>query len=159
MSEKWFSNKVLDLQLHRAYRLRFTTGSRVRLRIFRLNILMSVRSWMISCHGTPQIKKTPQPIKATLFLLFLNQNHALFIDDEKLIEDHALAALTILIAESRAEEKETMISVVLNCMVHVWSVVCAAICDTPRPRVRYNWLSIDILITLSYASTVNRIKT
>ncbi len=58
-------------------------------------------------------------IAATLFLHFLNQNHALFIDGEKLIEDHALAALTILIAESRAEEKETMISVVLNCMVRV----------------------------------------
>ncbi len=56
-------------------------------------------------------------IAATLFLHFLNQNHVLFIDGEKLIEDHALAALTILIAESRAEEKETMISVILNCMV------------------------------------------
>ena len=57
-------------------------------------------------------------IAATLFLHFLNQNHALFIDGEKLIEDHALAALTILIAESRSEEKETMISVIMNCMVN-----------------------------------------
>ena len=56
-------------------------------------------------------------IAATLFLHFLNQNHALFIDGEKLIEDHALAALTILIAESRSEEKETMISVIMHCMV------------------------------------------
>ena len=31
MSEKWFSNKVLDLQLHRAYCLRCTTVSRARL--------------------------------------------------------------------------------------------------------------------------------
>ena len=57
-------------------------------------------------------------IAATLFLHFLNQNHALFIDGEKLIDDHALAALTILIAESRSEEKETMISVIMNCMVN-----------------------------------------
>ena len=56
-------------------------------------------------------------IAATLFLHFLNQNNALIINGEKLIEDHALAALTILIAESRAEEKETMISVIMNCLV------------------------------------------
>ncbi|MBQ9394976.1 MAG: Fic family protein [Proteobacteria bacterium] len=56
-------------------------------------------------------------IAATLFLYFLDQNHALFDDnDEKLIDDHALAALTILIAESKPDEKETMISVVMNCM-------------------------------------------
>lgn len=55
-------------------------------------------------------------IAATLFLHFLNQNHVLFNNGEKLIEDHTLAALTILIAESRSEEKETMISVILNCM-------------------------------------------
>ena len=56
-------------------------------------------------------------IAATLFLFFLDQNDALFIDGEKMIEDHTLAALTILIAESRSEEKETMISVIMNCMV------------------------------------------
>lgn len=56
-------------------------------------------------------------IAATLFLHFLNQNDALFVDGEKLIEDRTLAALTILIAESRSEEKEIMISVIMNCMV------------------------------------------
>ena len=56
-------------------------------------------------------------IAATLFLHFLNQNGALFVDGEKCIEDRTLAALTILIAESCSEEKETMISVIMNCMV------------------------------------------
>ena len=56
-------------------------------------------------------------IAATLFLYFLDKNKALFIDGQKKIEDAALVALTIMIAESRPEEKEMMISVVMNCMV------------------------------------------
>ena len=35
---------------------------------------------------------------------------------EKLIDDHTIVALTIMIAESNPEEKEMMISVVMNCM-------------------------------------------
>lgn len=34
----------------------------------------------------------------------------------KLINDHALAALTIMIAESRPEEMEMMVTVVMNCI-------------------------------------------
>ena len=34
----------------------------------------------------------------------------------KRIDDHTLVALTIMIAESRPEEKEMMISVIMNCM-------------------------------------------
>lgn len=56
-------------------------------------------------------------IAATIFLYFLDKNKALFIDGQKKIEDAALVALTIMIAESRPEEKEMMISVVMNCMV------------------------------------------
>ena len=56
-------------------------------------------------------------IAATMFLYFLDKNKALFIDGQKKIEDTALVALTIMIAESRPEEKEMMISVVMNCMV------------------------------------------
>ncbi len=37
-------------------------------------------------------------------------------DGEKILDDHTLVALTILIAESRPEEKEMMISVIINCM-------------------------------------------
>ena len=55
-------------------------------------------------------------IAATMFLYFLDKNQALFIDGQKKIEDSTLVALTIMIAESKPEEKEMMISVVMNCM-------------------------------------------
>ena len=56
-------------------------------------------------------------IAATMFLYFLDKNEALLIDGEKKIEDATLVALTIMIAESRPEEKEMMISVIMNCML------------------------------------------
>ena len=55
-------------------------------------------------------------IAATMFLYFLDKNDALFIDGKKLIDDYTLVALTIMIAESKPEEKEMMISVIMNCM-------------------------------------------
>lgn len=55
-------------------------------------------------------------IAATMFLYFLDKNAALFVDGKKKIENSTLVALTIMIAESRPEEKEMMISVVMNCM-------------------------------------------
>lgn len=55
-------------------------------------------------------------IAATMFLYFLDKNNALFVDGKKKIEDATLVALTIMIAESRAEEKEMIISVIMNCM-------------------------------------------
>ena len=56
-------------------------------------------------------------IAAAIFLLFLERNGILFDDaGNKLLDDHTLVALTIMIAESRAEEKEMMISVIMNCI-------------------------------------------
>lgn len=55
-------------------------------------------------------------IAATMFLYFLDKNSALFFDGKKSIEDSTLVAITIMIAESRPEEKEMMVSVVMNCM-------------------------------------------
>ena len=55
-------------------------------------------------------------IAATMFLYFLDKNDVLFVDGRKKIEDSTLVALTIMIAESRPEEKEMMISVIMNCM-------------------------------------------
>ena len=56
-------------------------------------------------------------IAATMFLYFLDRNQALFVDGKKKIEDATLVALTIMIAESRPEEKEMMVSVIMNCMM------------------------------------------
>ena len=50
-----------------------------------------------------------------LFLWFLNENGILYNEDgSKRIADNALVALTLLIAESRAEEKDTMAKVIVN---------------------------------------------
>ena len=54
-------------------------------------------------------------IAATLFLWFLNNNHILYrSDSSKRIEDNTLVALTLMIAESRPEEKDVMVKVVVN---------------------------------------------
>ncbi len=55
-------------------------------------------------------------IAATMFLYFLDRNGVLFNGEDKLIDDHTLVALTIMIAESKPEEKEMMISVIMNCI-------------------------------------------
>lgn len=55
-------------------------------------------------------------IAATMFLYFLDRNGILFADGNKLIDDHTLVALTIMIAESKPDEKEMMISVIMNCI-------------------------------------------
>lgn len=53
-------------------------------------------------------------IAAALFLYFLNQNNALYNNGNKIISDSALVAITLMIAESRPEEKEIMIQVIIN---------------------------------------------
>lgn len=55
-------------------------------------------------------------IAATMFLYFLDKNGVLFVDGEKTIDDHTLVALTIMIAESKPDEMEMMITVIMNCM-------------------------------------------
>ena len=54
-------------------------------------------------------------IAATLFLWFLNNNHLLYHSDgSKRIADSTLVALTLMIAESKTEEKDMMVKVVVN---------------------------------------------
>ena len=54
-------------------------------------------------------------IAATLFLWFLNNNRILYRGDgSKRIADNTLVALTLMIAESRTEEKDVMVKVVVN---------------------------------------------
>lgn len=53
-------------------------------------------------------------IAASLFLEFLDKNSSLYKDDEKKISDSALVAVTLMIAESRPEEKDTMVKLVMN---------------------------------------------
>lgn len=53
-------------------------------------------------------------IAATLFLEFLNKNHALIKGGKKIIANDTLVAITILTAESRPEEKDVMIELIMN---------------------------------------------
>ena len=54
-------------------------------------------------------------IAAFLFLWFLEKNGILYrADGSRLIENNALVALTLMIAESRAQEKDVMAKVVVN---------------------------------------------
>ena len=54
-------------------------------------------------------------IAATLFLWFLNNNRILYREDgSKRLADNTLVALTLMIAESRPEEKDVMVKVVVN---------------------------------------------
>ena len=51
------------------------------------------------------------------FLKFLDLNNALFINEEKRISDTLLIALIMMIDKSREEEKETIINLVINCLL------------------------------------------
>ncbi len=53
-------------------------------------------------------------IGASIFLEFLNKNKHLIIDGKQIISDSALVAITLMIAQSRPEEKETMVNLVMN---------------------------------------------
>lgn len=54
-------------------------------------------------------------IAATLFLWFLNNNGILYREDgSKRLADNTLVALTLMIAESKIEEKDVMVKVVVN---------------------------------------------
>ena len=59
-------------------------------------------------------------IAATIFLYFLDRNEALFTQDgEKTIDDSTLVAVTILIAESKPEEKDVMVALVRHFLKRV----------------------------------------
>ena len=53
-------------------------------------------------------------VEESLFLEFLARNNALYRDDNKIISDGALVAIMLMIAESRPEEKDIMMNLVMN---------------------------------------------
>ena len=53
-------------------------------------------------------------VAASIFLEFLGRNDALFRNEEKVISDGALVAITLMIAESKPEEKAIMTTLVMN---------------------------------------------
>lgn len=53
-------------------------------------------------------------IAASIFLYFLDKNNLLYINENKRLSDSALVAITILIAESKPDEKEIIIKLIMN---------------------------------------------
>ena len=53
-------------------------------------------------------------IAASLFLEFLDKNNALFQDGRKRLSDGTLVAITLMVAESKAEEKDVMVKLIMN---------------------------------------------
>ncbi len=53
-------------------------------------------------------------IAATTFLYFLDMNRILYKNNKKILSDSTLVVLTLLIAESKPQEKEIMINIVMN---------------------------------------------
>ncbi len=56
-------------------------------------------------------------IAATLFLEFLNRNHALVKNGRVIVENDTLVAITILTAESKPEEMDVIVKIIMNFLV------------------------------------------
>jgi prophage maintenance system killer protein len=55
-------------------------------------------------------------IAAFLFVWFLDRNKLLYHNDFKIIDDNALVALTLMIAESKPDDKDMMVKVIVTLM-------------------------------------------
>lgn len=53
-------------------------------------------------------------IGASIFLEFLNKNNALVKDSKLILSNSALVAITLLVAESKPEEKDVMVKLIMN---------------------------------------------
>ena len=53
-------------------------------------------------------------IATTIFIYFLQVNNILYQDGKQIIDNNALASITLLIAESNPKEKEIMIDLIMN---------------------------------------------
>lgn len=53
-------------------------------------------------------------VAASLFLEFLDKNNALFQNGIKRLSDGTLVAITLMIAESKPDEKDIMVKLVMN---------------------------------------------
>ncbi|WP_227873947.1 Fic family protein [Flavobacterium nackdongense] len=53
-------------------------------------------------------------IAAFLFVWFLERNALLYNEGKKVIDDNALVALTLMIAESKPDDKDMMVKVIIN---------------------------------------------
>jgi len=109
--------------VNRNFRITAADGKKYSTNMYNLDLIISVGYRVNSKRGTQfRIWATHvlkehliQGYTILLFLWFLNENGILYNEDgSKRIADNALVALTLLTAESRAEEKDTMTKIVVN---------------------------------------------
>jgi len=67
--------------------------------------------FLVKNHGFSDGNKR---IAAAIFIYFLSKNQALIRNKEQVIDNKTLVALTILLAESRPDEKDLMINLIMN---------------------------------------------
>ena len=84
-------------------------------------------------------------IAASLFLEFLNKNNALFRDGKKVISDGALVALTLMIAESRPDEKDIMTMLVMNIISLNQAPLFSDLRKAEERAAREGWTDADDL--------------
>ena len=60
-------------------------------------------------------------IAATRFLYFLDMKRILYKNNKKILSDSTLVSLTLLITESKPQEKEIMINIVMNFLT--WYII------------------------------------
>jgi hypothetical protein len=107
----------LDLIIYVGYRVNSKRGTQFR--IWATNVLKEhlIKGYTINEKRLREDRAKLKEFQKTssLFLWFLNENGILYHEDgSKRLADNALVALTLLIAESRAEEKDTMVKVIVN---------------------------------------------
>jgi hypothetical protein len=107
----------LDMIISIGYRVNSKRGTQFR--IWTTNVLKEhlIKGYTINEKRLREDRAKLKEFQKTvsLFLWFLNENGILYNEDgSKRLADNALVALTLLIAESKAEEKDTMVKVIVN---------------------------------------------
>lgn len=58
-------------------------------------------------------------LAAILFLEFLNRNQALYDEERNMVlSNDALVAITLMLAESRPDEKDIMVNIIMNLLIN-----------------------------------------
>ena len=116
--ERTFNYYNLDMIISVRYRVKSPRG--IAFRKWAASILKEyiVQGYVVNAKRLNVLNKVVEIqsniIVASIFLYFLNKNNLLFKNDKKIISDSTLVAITLLLAESRPEEKEIMINVIMN---------------------------------------------
>ncbi|MCJ7790677.1 MAG: virulence RhuM family protein [Candidatus Atribacteria bacterium] len=115
--ERIRSGYNLDIIISVGYRVKSSRGTQFR--IWATNVLKEhlIKGYTINEKRLREDQAKLEEFQKTvsLFLWFLNENGILYHEDgSKRLADNALVALTLLIAESKAEEKDTMVKVIVN---------------------------------------------